>query len=63
MENNAGEMKQKRMHFVVAHSIYISNYSDEIYNLGTEKTSFCNHITKLIGGKKIYIPKELVSQM
>ena len=58
-----GNGKQKRDFIYatdLARAFYMSaksNYSGEIYNLGTGKPVSVNYIAKLIGGKKIYIPK------
>ena len=35
----------------------LSNKVNKIYNIGSGKEVTINHIAKLIGGKKIYIPK------
>ena len=34
-----------------------SNYSGEIFNLGTGKPNSINYLVKILGGRKIYIPK------
>ena len=34
-----------------------SNFSGEIFNVGSGKTVSVNNIVKLLGGKKVYIPK------
>ena len=57
-------MENKKRDFIfatdLAKAFYLSaksKYSGEIYNLGTGKPTSVNKIAKLIGGKKINIPR------
>ena len=58
-----GDGKQKRDFTYVSDAVDAiikaakSNFSGEIFNVGSGKTVSVNYVVKLLGGKKIYIPK------